>query len=59
MIYTALGDMMKTDIHALKKSKQKPATAQDITEFVVNTLSAFKAFRNHCPRCTFINRCDG
>src|SRR5579864_2440316 len=42
MIYTALGDMMKTDIHALK-IEAKPATAQDITQFIVNTLSAFKA----------------
>ena len=42
MIYTALGEMMKTDIHALKIDA-KPATSQDITHFITTTLSALKA----------------
>jgi ribosome silencing factor RsfS/YbeB/iojap len=42
MIYTALGEMMKTDIHALKIDA-KPVTSQDVNEFITTTLSALKA----------------
>lgn len=42
MIYTILGDMMKTDIHALQ-IEAKPVDLPDLTLLVTETLSAHKA----------------
>ena len=42
MIYTALGDMMNTDIHALQ-IEAKPVDLQELTKLVTDTLSAHKA----------------
>ncbi len=42
MIYTILGDMMKTDIHALQ-IETKPIALSELTDLVIKTISAHKA----------------